>query len=244
MKRTIIYGDEKIGFSIRFVPKLARLKQRVAIHVHPDGAVKVDAPEGTDASSVVAAVRRRARWIWQRQNEYRERTKHVLPREYVSGESYFYLGKRYMLKVILHRTAAQGVKLLRGRLEVTTRSKDAEVVRGLLETWYRQRAEEVFSRRMVECVSNARWLTAVPEFRLLNMRTQWGSCSPKGDLLLNPQLVKAPRHCVDYVILHELCHLKVHNHSPRFYALLASLLPDWEERKNELDALADSLLNR
>jgi predicted metal-dependent hydrolase len=244
VKRTITYGDEIIGFSIRFVAKPARAKPRVAIHVHPNGTVKVDAPEGTDASAVVAAVRRRARWIWQRQNEYRERTKHVLPREYVSGESHFYLGKRYLLKVILHRKAAQGVKLLRGRLEVTTQSKDAEGVRGLLDVWYRQRAEEVFLRRMVECVANVRWLKAAPEFRLLNMRTQWGSCSPKGDVLLNPQLVKAPRPCVDYVILHELCHLKIHNHSPQFYALLAAMLPDWEERKSELDALAENLLNR
>ena len=150
----------------------------------------------------------------------------------------------YLLKVIVHRTAAQGVKLLRGRLEVMTRSRDADLVRSLLDAWYRQRAEKVFCRRMVECVANVRWLKTVPMFRLLNMRTQWGSCSPKGEVLFNPQLVKAPRHCVDYVILHELCHLKVHNHSPKFYALLAAVLPDWEQRKAELDALAESLLNR
>lgn len=244
MKRSITYGDEKIGFSIRFVPRPARPKQRVAIHVHPDGTVNVDAPEGTEPSAVVAAVRRRARWIWQRQNEYRERTKHVLPREYVSGESHFYLGKRYMLKVILHRTAPQGVKLLRGRLEVTTRSRDANAVRGLLEAWYRHRAQDIFSRRLADCVADVRWLKTAPEFRLLNMRTQWGSCSPRGDVLLNPQLIKAPRHCVEYVIAHELCHLKVHNHSPRFYALLASLLPDWEQYKSELDEMAEHLLNR
>jgi hypothetical protein len=75
------------------------------------------------------------------------------------------------------------------------------------------------------------------------MKTQWGSCSPKGELLLNPLLVKAPGHCVDYVIFHELCHLKEHNHSQRFYELLGGLLPDWEKRKAELDGLAEQLLN-
>lgn len=244
MKRTITYGDEKISFAIRFVPKLARLKQRVAIHVHPDGAVKVDAPEGTNASAVIAAVRRRARWIWQRQNEYHERIKHVLSREYVSGESHFYLGKRYTLKVILHRTAPQGVKLLRGRLEVTTRSKDADVVRALLDAWYRLRAEDVFARRIAACAAMASWIKTTPGFRLLTMRTQWGSCSPKGKLLLNPHLVKAPGPCVDYVIFHELCHLKEHNHSAKFYSLLGGLLPDWQKWKSELDELAEHLLNR
>lgn len=244
MKRTITYGDEKISFSIRFRPKPERTKQRVAIHVHPDGVINVDAPEGIDASAVVAAVRRRVRWIWQHQNEYRERTRHVLPREYMSGESHFYLGKRYLLKVISHRTAAPGVKLLRGRLEVTTQSKDAEVVRSLLDAWYRLRAEDVFKRRIAACAAMASWIKTTPGFRLLTMRTQWGSCSPKGELLLNPHLVKARGPCADYVIFHELCHLKEHNHSKRFYELLGGLLPDWQKWKSELDESAEHLLNR
>jgi predicted metal-dependent hydrolase len=244
VKHTITYGDEQIRFSIRFLPQTTRNKKRVAIHVHPDGAVNVDAPEGTDVSAVGAAVRRRARWIWLRQTEYRERTKHVLPREYVSGETHFYLGKRYVLKVIENQTAPQGVKLLRGRLEVSTRSRDAEVVRRLLDAWYRQRAEEVFARRITACAAKASWMTTMPGFRLLTMRTQWGSCSPKGELLLNPNLVKAPGPCVEYVVFHELCHLKEHNHSKRFYELLGALLPDWQTWKSELDESAEHLLNR
>jgi len=76
------------------------------------------------------------------------------------------------------------------------------------------------------------------------MRTQWGSCSPKGDVLLNPYLVKAPKACIEYVVAHELCHLREHNHSERFYRLLSRVLPDWEARKAELDNLAELLLNR
>lgn len=241
MKRSITYGEERIGFSIHFVPKPAR---RVAIHVHPDGSVRVDAPTDSDANKVVAVVRRRARWIWLRLRDYRKRTRHVTPREYVSGESHFYLGKRYALKVIYHPTAPQGVKLLRGRLEIRTRSRDPSKVRALLDGWYRQRAEDVFTRRLADCVAQVRWLKADPNLRLLTMKTQWGSCSPKGELLLNPLLVKAPGYCVDYVIFHELCHLKEHNHSRRFYQLLGGLLPDWDKRKAELDGLAEYLLNR
>jgi hypothetical protein len=240
VKRFITYGEEGIGFSINFVSRPVR---RVAIHVLPNGTVQVDAPVGTDISEVMAAVRRRARWIWLRLREHSERIRHVLPREYVSGESHFYLGKRYALKVIPHPTAPQSVKLLRGQLEIRTRTREADKARTLLDAWYRQRAEDVFTRRLADCVAKVRWLKAEPGFRLLTMKTQWGSCSPKGELLLNPLLVKAPGHCVDYVIFHELCHLKEHNHSQRFYELLGGLLPDWEKRKAELDGLAEQLLN-
>ena len=83
-----------------------------------------------------------------------------------------------------------------------------------------------------------------PPLRLLSMRTQWGSCSPKGEVLLNPHLVKAPRACIEYVVAHELCHLKEHNHSERFYRLLGTVLTDWATRKSKLDDLAELLLNR
>lgn len=241
MIRFITYGEERIGFSIRFSQ---RLSKRVLIHIQPNGTVDVDAPENTDVKTVVAAVRHRIRWIWQRLRDNHERTRHILPREYVSGESHFYLGKRYLLKVIVGTAEPQGVKLRGGKLEVRTRVKDAGKVRALLETWYRQRAEEVFTRRIATCTAKVPWLAAPPSFRMLTMRTQWGSCSPKGDLLLNPFLVKAPGPCVDYVILHELCHLKEHNHSARFYNLLGSLVPDWQKWKSELDESADHLLNR
>ena len=241
MQRFIHYGDERIGFAIRFLPRPAR---RIAIHVDPGGAVQVDAPLEASASEVIAAVRLRARWVWQRLQEHRQRTRHVLPREYVSGETHFYLGKRYQLKVQLDPNVPQSVKLLGGRLEVITHSRQAAQIRVLLDAWYRQRAEEVFGRRLLECAGGLRWLKQLPGFRLRVMQTQWGSCSPKGELVLNPQLVKAPRHCIDYVIFHELCHLKEHNHSPLYYRLLSRVLPDWEQRKLELDGLAEMLLNR
>lgn len=241
MRRSITYGEERISFSVRLVSREAR---RLSIHVLPNGSVQVEAPADADAAEITAAVRKRARWIWLRLRAYGERTRHLLPREYVSGETHFYLGRRYVLKVIYHPTAEQGVKLLGGRLEVRARSRDAAKVRTLLIGWYRERADAVFARRLADCAARVKWLKAKPGFRLLTMKTQWGSCSPKGEILLNPLLVKAPSQCIDYVIFHELCHLKEHNHSPRFYSLLEALMPDWQGQKAGLDELADQLLNQ
>lgn len=239
--RSIRYGNERIEFSIRFMPRPLR---RVAIHVWPDGKVKVDAPASAAPSEVVKAVHQRARWIWQQLQAQHERRRHVLPREYVSGESHFYLGRRHVLKLLVEQDAAPSVRLLRGRFEVTVDSPSPEVVRDLLDAWYRERARDVFARSLAEQSPRLPWLREVPSIRLQTMRTRWGSCSPGGELRLNPQLVKAPRACVDYVMCHELCHLKEHHHGPAFYRLLQSVLPDWQERKRELDDLAELLLNR
>lgn len=151
-----------------------------------------------------------------------------------------------MLKVQLTPVAnGSGVRLWRGRLEVTVPQRDAATVRRLLEAWYREHARDVFTRVLTEVAQRMRLpKTQLPRWRLLSMRTQWGSCSPKGELLLNPHLVKAPRACIEYVVAHELCHLTEHNHSPRFYRLLSAALPDWAARKTELDDLAERLLNR
>jgi predicted metal-dependent hydrolase len=78
--------------------------------------------------------------------------------------------------------------------------------------------------------------------KLVPMEHQWGSCSPAGSINLNPALIRAPRHCIDYVLLHEICHLKEHNHSKRFYALLEMHSPQWVDTKAELDQLAELLL--
>jgi hypothetical protein len=149
-----------------------------------------------------------------------------------------------MLKVQPGRGNQRGVRLWRGRLEITTAKRDALTVRSMLEAWYRERAKEVFGRVIADMSLRVGLRPPPPPFRLLSMRTQWGSCSPKGEVLLNTHLVKAPKSCIEYVVAHELSHLKEHNHSERFYRQLDHALPDWVERKAELDNLAELLLNR
>jgi hypothetical protein len=102
----------------------------------------------------------------------------------------------------------------------------------------------VFQRRLDLMVESLPWTTTAPTWRMVEMQTQWGSCSPEGAILLNPHLIKAPICAIDYVLLHELCHLVEHNHSPRFYGLLDRFMPDWRSVKERLDGQADSILTR
>ncbi|MEQ1151875.1 M48 family metallopeptidase [Acinetobacter johnsonii] len=167
----------------------------------------------------------------------------ITPRQYKSGESHFYLGKQYQLKVIHDDTKPQGVKLLRGKLEVNALDANLESIQSHLKEWYRSRAKIIFEIRLQRILEQALWVGDKPEIRLVTMRTQWGNCSPSGVLTLNPHLVKAPTICIDYVILHELCHLVEYNHSERFYQLLNQVMPDWSKIKNQLDMMANKLIN-
>jgi hypothetical protein len=229
------YGDERIAFE-----RVLRTEaiNRVLIKVHPDCRVQASAPKDVEDSEILAAVKKRGRWIYQQLRDFRAQQKYLSPRKYVSGESHYYLGKQYLLKVTEVAELPEVVKLTRGKLEVSVKIKSVERVKALLTDWYRQKAKEVFSKRLDAMLEQALWVKERPAIRILSMKTQWGSCSPAGRLTLNPYLIKAPRECVDYVILHELCHIAEHNHSKKFYRLMERVMPNWNATKERLDSLA------
>lgn len=107
-------------------------------------------------------------------------------------------------------------KLIGGQLRVQGKELSPERIQKAVWEWCRERARDVFQRRLDLMVEKLPWVKATPPSRIIEMQTQWGSRTPEGTTLLNPHLVKAPTKAIDYVILHELCHLEEHNHSPRF----------------------------
>lgn len=238
--RSFRYGDELIRFQVR--AHGGRTTQRISIHVEPEGSVLVDAPAHATDAAILAAVQRRAGWIGRHVADGRRRMAHVLPMEYVSGESLLYLGRRYRLKVVIDTDASGMARMRGGCIEVTTAQRDPEQIRAALEGWYGIRACEVLNARVGAVAASLRWVGTPPPVRLQAMKRQWGSCSPTGRLTLNPHLVKAQRECIDYVIVHELCHLKAHNHGPGFHRLLEAHMPGWREVKARLDGLAEQLL--
>ncbi|MBF0233652.1 MAG: M48 family metallopeptidase [Desulfamplus sp.] len=239
--QSIRYGNERIDYNVCFV---ADKRDKVAIHVHPDGSVQVDAPETEDLVRIKNAVLKRVRWIITHVHQAKKQRESVLPREYISGESYLYLGRRYPLKIALvNDRKEQKVKLIQGQLRVYTVNPFQPTVKVLLWEWYKDHAKVYFSRRIKTIVNEVSWIKKEPDWQLLVMQKQWGSCSPKGKLSLNPHLVKAPKECVEYVIYHEICHLQEHNHSKGFYMLLDTLMPEWKTVKLKLDGMAEVLLN-
>lgn len=239
MKHVIHYGNETYAYQLRC---RASQNDKILIHVHPDGHIEIDAPEDTGIAMINRAVLKRAAWIKRQVDEARQNHEQAIAREYVGGETHFYLGRRYRLKLQKLAEPECRVSLVGGVLLVKALSTTPESVRSHLERWYRNRANEYFRRRIKELSDGIRWLEQPPPFRLVAMRRQWGSCSPRGLVSLNPALIRAPRDCIEYVILHELCHLKEHNHSRKYYRLLSPLMPNWRATKSRLDGMAELIL--
>ncbi|MEO8723587.1 MAG: SprT family zinc-dependent metalloprotease [Sphingobium sp.] len=236
---TLRYGDRSTEYHVATAD---RLTAKILIHVHPNGIVEVEAPPNRAAAVVQAAVQKRARWIFDNLDSAKDARAYALPREYIGGETHFYLGRRYRLLVREERTAPSSVKLVRGCIEIVAPVVDQAAIKRRLRHWYRVRAQDYFRRRLDHIAASIDWLSVSPPMKLVPMEHQWGSCSPTGSIHLNPALIRAPRHCIDYVLLHELCHLREHNHSKKFYALLSKHDSHWVDTKAELDRLAELLL--
>jgi predicted metal-dependent hydrolase len=154
---------------------------------------------------------------------------------YVTGELFRYLGRQYQLNVIedrIERVTLCGEQIIIGLPNVD----DPRHIQKLLTRWYRAQAKQVFAERLMACFPSVVHLgVAMPPLTIRTMKTRWGSCSSKGRIALNLKLIQAPSELIDYVVLHELCHLKELNHSRRFWALMTQVLPGWKQKREQLN---------
>lgn len=229
MRQEIIFGTETIGYEIRFLPT----RRTLGIEVHPDLSVVVRAPAGCDFETIQARVGKRASWISKQLTNFQRYSPRTPARQYVSGETHLYLGRQYRLKVVTGELAP--VKMSRGHLVLTMPGKaDSDRVKALLHRWYLDHARKIFMDVLDELVPRFKGYQQ-PRLIVRAMQSRWGSLSQAGTMTLNANLVRAPRACIEYVVAHELCHLKHRDHNARFFRLLGQVMPDWEKRKQRLE---------
>lgn len=229
-KRSFSYGQKTIDYSLFFTDR-----RSLEIAVHPDSTVVVKAPLDSDISLIEKKLHKRARWIFRQLNYFRQFNPKTPDRQYINGETHLYLGRQYRLKI--SHSQENGVKLIKGFFQVACREEhNQEIVKKLMNNWFLQKANIQFNESLARCWPkfNAFDLTQ-PSISIKRMKKRWGSLSNKGTVTLNTDLIKAPKECIDYVVTHELCHLKYHDHSPEFYKLLDSVIPGWEKIKHKLE---------
>lgn len=230
-QRRLQFGTSTIEYELTFSERKA-----LVIHVYPDCSVVVDAPVGSDESAIEQKVLKRAAWILRQQRQFQDYpAASPLPRRYVSGEAYRYLGRQYRLKVVENRV--ESVRLARGFITVNVQDREDKTRIGeLIHKWYLGHARRIFAERLQACFPRLAALDVpYPELAIRDMKARWGSCSPTGRLTLNLKLIYVPKVLIDYVVIHELCHLREHNHSPAFYQLLGKVLPEWRELRQQLN---------
>lgn len=229
---SVSYGNVSILFSLNF-----SRRKTLSISVNPDLSVTVTAPEGAVIEKVKQKVQKRASWIVKQKDYFAQFLPAQTQRIYRSGETHLYLGKQYRLKI--EKAEAESIKLKSGRLFVRVKeTADPQRIEALLNDWFKARAKERFSISLQKCWETVRRQKIIqPKLRLRKMVKRWGSCTPTGIIYLNSDLIKAPSHCIEYVITHELCHLKYPHHGTEFYSLLGRVMPDWEKRKKRLEMI-------
>lgn len=231
--KTVEYGTKTITFNLSFSDRTT-----LEIAVYPDQTVWVTAPEETTLEKICKKVRKRGRWIVKQIKHFQRFDTKNLSFEYVSGETHRYLGKQYRLKVIQVKDRdEEAVKLKNGYFKIfTVKKEDKNHIKKLLNDWYREKADKKFNERLAECLDIVKKHNiSRPPLQIYYMKKRWGSFTPSGNVLLNPELIKHPVYCIDYVIIHELCHAKHPQHDKNFYNLLSKVLPDWQKRKHKLE---------
>ena len=224
---SISYGSHAFDIRVEY-----RDRRTMAISVLPDRSIVAVAPHGTALADIQQRLRRRARWIKKQVDYFTQFTPLTPPRRFVAGETHLYAGRQYRLK--LTAGTANQVKLKGRFFHVSMTQPSAEAAEKLMKAWYRDKAHTLFQRRLRECMHRFPEFSA-PHLQLRAFRARWGGMSPDGRLTLNPDLVRAPVECIDYVIIHELCHIEHPHHGPTFWRLLERKLPGWQQTKHRLE---------
>lgn len=229
MQHSIQYGGEKIVFEVRF-----RERKTLGITVNPDQSTIVNAPIATPIDKVFDKVRKRASWIIKQKDHFLSFEPRNLPKKYVSGETHLYLGRQYQLKV--YSGENRKVKHTGRYIEVET--DDKSLTQDLVEEWYLTKAKIWFTKLSVPHVDRFKKYGVQPDrLDIRKMQYRWGSCTPAGRIILNPELIKAPKACIEYVIVHELCHLVYRDHTQKFFDLQQKEFPEWQKWKRKLELL-------
>lgn len=229
---SVIFGTSKIKYEITYSVR----RKNVSISVSPDKKVKVLAPSNLTPEAIREVVKRKADWVLKKLEWFDHIQQFDASKEYVSGETFLYMGRQYRLK-ILSENFEVSIRL-KGRFFEVTIPKDTpqenrqQLVRGVLWKWYVEHAEKKL--REISQTYSRKLHISPPSLKVKSQAKRWGSCSKDNVIRINVQIIMAPMKQIEYVIAHELCHIKYKSHSSDFWKSLRLIMPDYELRKESL----------
>lgn len=228
-KHSTTFGSQTIDYLLTYADR-----KTLGITVHPDLKITVKAPDSAVFEEIEKRIQKKSPWIIKQLDYFESFLPRTPERKYVSGETHRYLGKQYRLKVI--ESEDEQVKMKAGYIQVFLPYKFPQEVKRLLTKWYYNHAKNKLTERYEQAKTKFKKYDIEPEsLRFMRMKTRWGSCSKRHSIVLNPELIKAPLRCIDYVIIHEMCHIRHHDHGKDFYQLLDIMMPDWKRWKDKLE---------
>lgn len=228
MKLGFQYGTRYIDFNVVF-----KERKTMSIEVDPSGEVNVISPLGVAEKDILKKVKSKAKWIVQKQYDVKFINVNKINREAVNGESYMYLGRNYSLLIDVNDARKDIlVKLFRGKFIIETYTKDQSKIKIALENWYREKT----LLRVRERVNYFKqYFNITPkDIKVKEQKKRWASCTASNELLFNWRCSMAPANILDYIVLHEMTHMIYKDHSREFWDRMATVMPDYEARKEWL----------
>ncbi|HWQ47950.1 MAG TPA: SprT family zinc-dependent metalloprotease [Methanosarcina sp.] len=226
------------GRTISYEIVYSKKRKRAAILVRPDMRVEFRAPHGLGADTIRGMVEGKALWIFKKLEWFEANRLPDQKKQYCEGEVYLYLGRKYPLRITFVNNFKKPLAFFNdSELKVEVPENTAEyqlpfLVKEAVWSFYSERAKEEVEKLLK---SYSRKLgVATPVFKVKYQKKRWGSCSAENVLRINFQLIMAPSRQLEYVVVHELCHVKEKNHSIQFWKLVRELMPDYEEHRNNL----------
>jgi len=223
------YAGKKIDYTVEY-----SWRRSTSISIKPDGLVLVRAPKLVPLIMIEKIVRERASWIYNKVLFFEKHATKKQEKEYVEGEVHHYLGRE--LKLRIQVGGSDSVTIDQQTLQVVTPRISTRIVKTLVKAWYHEQGvKTLYERYNLACLVFEKVGIYSKSLTYKPMRGKWGTCSHDDHVCLNPDLIKTPLECVDYVVYHELCHVKHHNHGRGFHQLMSKMMPDWRKRKKLLD---------
>jgi hypothetical protein len=229
------FEDSSISFDYDLI--LSRRKT-ISIEIHRDASIKIKAPNATPKKLINNEIKKHLTWISNKRQKYLssiEKSANLKIDQFQNGDDIFFLGKK--LKLSIEEDLVDKIRVESEKLVASMIRPDQNKLNRMIKSWYRDQADNIFHQRLSICKEKVAVQNIFydSDIRLYKMKRKWGSCSAKGQITLNTELIKTPIECIDYVLIHELCHLKEFNHSKRFYSLQSKILPDWKSWKTHLN---------
>lgn len=228
MNLVIEVDNKAIDFALEY-----RKRKTMSIRIDHTGGGLVVAPKGLSQDKVIELLKSKSKWILNKLKEVEEIGYKKVQKEFVDGELFMYLGENYPLHIEIYDGIKKPeISIIQNRIYIRTPKNDPELLKNAMEKWYREECLMTIKQR-VDCYKE--FVGKEPNnIKVKEQKKRWGSCTSRGDILFNWRCIMAPIEIIDYIVVHEICHLTHMNHSKMFWQLVESIIPDYKEKRDWL----------
>lgn len=224
MEVTFMHKNREIKFNIIY-----RKRKTMSLEIKRDGIINVIAPNGLDKTFIVDKVKNKSDWIIKKLDEIEVLNNNRYIRSYESGDIFLYLGNEYILEVLVDQsTIGTTVSLENNKLIVRSNSNNKDVIQRALKKWYTDETLGIVKERVN--YYKLFFEDTVTSIKIKDQKSRWASCTYKNEILFNLRCSMMPIQIIDYIVVHEMCHMEHRNHSKDFYLAVERILPDYKER--------------